>query len=740
MKRPLEEESNGERESDKKPDPVPPWRESKESSNQSGNTEPGAASVAATGTDDAKPEEDSTAQAKKAKMAATGTDDKPEEDSTAQAKKAKVAATGTDDDKPEEDSTAQAKAKVLRLQEHIKQLEKDYGPETEIHQRLQKDLDAAIAERDGVKPAPQAAPPSPPSPDPSDVPELPELPEPVAPGLLPPGPMKPGQISGAVIHSEPFVLGEPFVYGEPFVHGEPVVHGEPFKRVFVVPDHIQQLANFQKTEEVRKELHVSVEGDDAEICAPISSFEELGVLPEYVLQSLRTTGRQTPMPIQAQALPIILAGHDLIGIAKTGSGKTLAFLLPAIVHIEDQKPLAMWDSTPIALILAPTRELVAQIAQEAGNLCMQSSKGSHGPRGIWAQEVYGGKQRREQLMKAKGAALIAATPGRLADFVNNNDLSLDRITYLVLDEADRMLDLGFQSDVQNFSSRIRADRHSLFFSATWPKEVQELATDICLNAQQPVIIRVGQHEDGTVATRADIFQEVVVFDGDDWQQREMSKKNYLYGYLRKVLQDPGNKVLVFVSSKALADELATNLGSEGFLTDSMHGGRKQWDRDEVLSKFKGDEFRMLVATDVMGRGLDIPSITHVVIYDMGDIEDYIHRIGRTARGNTDRPGHALTLFEYNKKWPELARGLVKVLEDSQQVVPPDLVQIAEEVESGQREVVDRHNPFNKNSKKSSGKVQSAWWQQEEPGWQQGPGWQMMGPGWGPPGWPGDWWW
>lgn len=456
----------------------------------------------------------------------------------------------------------------------------------------------------------------------------------------------------------------------------------------------------------RENLHVTVEGAAVEAIAPITSFDQLGVLPSYLLQALEESGRRNPMPIQAQALPIILAGQDLVGIAKTGSGKTLAFLLPAIVHIEAQPPPKIEDAMPIALVLAPTRELVAQIAEEAGKLLDKSEEGSH-PRGIWAQEVYGGKQRQQQLGKSKGASIIAATPGRLSDFVNSGDLSLDRVTYFALDEADRMLDLGFQDDIQNFSSRIRADRHTLFFSATWPIHVQELATNLCLNSSQPAILRVGQGEAGAGATRKDIVQKVVVFDEYDWDAREKAKKALLYSHLREVLQVQSHKVLVFVSSKVLADELTETLGSEGFLTDAMHGGRKQWDRDEVLARFKRDEFRLLVATDVMGRGLDIPTITHVVIYDMGDIDDYVHRIGRTARGNSGLAGHALTLFEYNKKWPELAAGLVKVLEDSEQEVPDALRQIAEEVESGERETKDRHTAVSKPNKTTMARIKNA---------------------------------
>lgn len=472
-------------------------------------------------------------------------------------------------------------------------------------------------------------------------------------------------------------------------------------------DACQDLMAALNIEVRRQELLVAVEGAAAQACAPIAGFNEVDVLPDYVMQALKDSGRDTPMPIQAQALPLILAGHDLIGIAKTGSGKTLAFLLPAMVHIEAQKPLAKDDVTPIALVLAPTRELVAQIAEEAGKLTASSEHGRHGPRGIWAQEVYGGKQRHTQLAKAHGAALIAATPGRLADFVNSGDMSLDRVTFFVLDEADRMLDLGFQSDIENFSGRIRADRHTLFFSATWPQAVQELATNLCLNSQQPIILRVGQNDDGAGATRADIYQKVVVFDEYDWTKREDEKKAFLYSHLREVLKDKSNKILVFVGSKTLADELAYTLAGEGFETDSMHGGRKQWDRDEVLARFKRDEFRLLVATDVMGRGLDIPSITHVVVFDMGDIDDYVHRIGRTCRGNAGLPGHALTLFEYNKKWPELAEGLVKVLERSGQEVPDGLRKIAEEVAKGTRDVVDRHNYIAKPTKTQMARIATA---------------------------------
>jgi len=444
-------------------------------------------------------------------------------------------------------------------------------------------------------------------------------------------------------------------------------------------------------EEQRVEMKVQVEKTPEGAVYPmLSTFEELGVFQDYIFKSLEEMKITGPMPIQAQSLPIVLRGEDLIGIARTGSGKTLAFLLPAMVHVEAQAPPNRDQATPIVLILAPTRELVHQIAQEAGKLCEHSGNGaSSHPRGIWAECVYGGKQRNEQLQRARGCSIIAATPGRLTDYLNAGDMTLDRTTYFVLDEADRMLDYGFQGDVEDIQSKIRKDRHMLFFSATWPPEVEELATSLCVDGRQPVVIRVGQGDQGAAATRPDIIQQVEVFDQDDWRERDEKKKAFLYAHIREVLKDPTKKMLVFVNNKIFANELRDNLYEEGFETDAMHGGRKQWDRDAVLARFKANEFKLLVATDVMGRGLDIPDITHVVIYDMGDVDDYVHRIGRTARGLSGLTGHALTLFEYNSKWPELPAALQKVLEDSGSPVPEDLARIAAEAASGEREVQER---------------------------------------------------
>jgi ATP-dependent RNA helicase DDX5/DBP2 len=271
------------------------------------------------------------------------------------------------------------------------------------------------------------------------------------------------------------------------------------------------------------------------------------------------------------------------------------------------------------------------------------------------------------------------------DVVSDGSISMDRVTYLVLDEGDRMLDEGFEDQMRSIASRIREDRHMLFFSATWPKKVQDLAKNLCQSGQRPMRIRVGQSNESGATSREDIVQEVVVFDDGDWGERDVKKQKFLAAHLREALEQEGTKVLVFVSTKDLAEKMSWQFHKEGFPASALHGGRSQDQRMKELEKFKNSEVRLLVTTDVMGRGLDIPSISHVVVYDMGDIDDYVHRIGRTARGPYGK-GHALTLFEYNPKWPHIAEGLVLCLEAAGQHVPPELRQVAQEVERGEREV------------------------------------------------------
>eukprot|EP00931_Biecheleriopsis_adriatica_P054842 TRINITY_DN32311_c0_g1_i1.p1 TRINITY_DN32311_c0_g1~~TRINITY_DN32311_c0_g1_i1.p1 ORF type:complete len:531 (+),score=119.75 TRINITY_DN32311_c0_g1_i1:34-1626(+) len=465
------------------------------------------------------------------------------------------------------------------------------------------------------------------------------------------------------------------------------VYRKPFQRSFLDAPEVEDA----DVDVRRQALGICIEdrGTLRAVPSPINSFEELGVVPSYALESLRSHGIVAPLPVQAQALPLALSGCDLIGLAQTGSGKTLAFLLPAVVHIEAQVPLARNAATPIALVLAPTRELAVQIADEATKVLRRSREGNH-RNGVWAVCIYGGGKKHEQLKNLSwGSQIVVATPGRLLDFLGQGAVSLERVTYFVLDEADRMLDYGFSGDVATISGQVRPERQVLFFSATWSPAVQKLANGLCHQNSRPVRMSVGQG--GNVAkvegsarqAREGIVQEVVA-----------EKRRLLDEHLQDVLAaSEENKVLVFVSQKGLADELANNLWEAGFKAAAMHGGKSQDSRLWTLDQFRKGELRLLVATDVIGRGIDIPSVSHVVVYDMGLIEDYVHRIGRTARGKNGK-GHALAFFEYYYKEPGIAAELCDLLDAARQPVPEDLRRIAREVAAGQREVFGANAKWN----------------------------------------------
>jgi len=392
-----------------------------------------------------------------------------------------------------------------------------------------------------------------------------------------------------------------------------------------------------------------------------------------------------------------LSGRDVIGLAQTGSGKTLAFLLPASVHLQKQKSSqqpAPKVPAPYVLVLAPTRELAVQIADEANKLYDVAENGDRSSQGRTVA-VYGGEDKYKQQKRLWwGPDIVVGTPGRLTDFVSTSVLTLSRVTYFVLDEADRMLEYGFHDDVASVAKQMPPQRQMLFFSATWSKEVQQLAQGLCRSGSKPVRISYGQESkltsDGAPAkhvAREGIAQEVIVVDhaGDKhWDTQEAEKASKMDRHLKDVLQaSDDHKVLVFVSQKLLADKLSERLQKQGFKADAMHGGKSQDYRLWVLDQFRKGDLRLLVCTDVLGRGIDIPSVSHVVIHEMGEIEDYIHRIGRTARGQYGK-GHALVFFEFWDGSPQLAAHLIDVLAASKQPVPDQLRKIADDVASGRR--------------------------------------------------------
>ncbi|CAE8614766.1 unnamed protein product, partial [Polarella glacialis] len=486
--------------------------------------------------------------------------------------------------------------------------------------------------------------------------------------------------------------GGGFFVKRPAAKPKGVVGTTPFQKAFLEPPEALDIETTKDMNRRREELQIEVALlDHLDTFPPLGSFEDLqGILPDYAFACLAAMGIEGPMAIQAQALPLVLAGLDLIGIAKTGSGKTLAYLLPALPHIEVQPPLPRQDGSPgspLALVLAPTRELAVQISDEAKKLVQASQGSSRHPGGVGAGVLYGGGSASKgwQLADIQRAGhIVAATPGRLLDVMSTGEVSLDRVTYLVLDEADRMLECGFGEQVGCIGLAVRSDRQTLFFSATWPDEVEQLASAMCSSGISPAKVMVGQRGSGDgPASREDIVQEVVVFNQPSWEARDLAKQELLYAHLRETLAVPEHKVLVFVSRKSLADELGQRLWDEGFQANTMHGGKSQEHRLAAIEGFRTGQYQLLVATDVMGRGLDIPNISHVVVFDMGEIDDYVHRIGRTARGLLGK-GHALTFFEYDRKWPGLARELCDVLVASSQQVPPDLIALVNNV-NGQGE-------------------------------------------------------
>jgi ATP-dependent RNA helicase DDX5/DBP2 len=407
----------------------------------------------------------------------------------------------------------------------------------------------------------------------------------------------------------------------------------------------------KEVEEIRRNNNIVV-SSHSKVPKPVTSFEQMQ-LPDSISQTLAGLGFTAPTPIQMQGVPVALSGCDLIGLAETGSGKTLAFVLPAIVHIQAQPRLERGDG-PIALVLAPTRELACQILAETQKFIRGT--------GIRPACCYGGVPKGQQARDLRyGAELVIATPGRLIDFLTDGthaaQTNLRRVTYLVLDEADRMLDMGFEPQVRKIVADIRPDRQTLLWSATWPKEVQSLARDLC--REEPVQITVGSA--GKKANDR-ITQHIIVC--------EESEKSERLKTLLETIIDGTSKIIIFTDTKRGADQLQRSLRSQGVSALAIHGDKTQQERDWTLDQFKKGRCLVLIATDVASRGLDVKDVMYVVNYDFPkQIEDYIHRIGRTGRGGSS--GVAYSIFNRGDN-SRLATDLIKVLRDCKQDIPADL--------------------------------------------------------------------
>nr|XP_033204340.1 probable ATP-dependent RNA helicase DDX5 isoform X2 [Bombus vancouverensis nearcticus] len=372
----------------------------------------------------------------------------------------------------------------------------------------------------------------------------------------------------------------------------------------------------------------------------------------------RENAEITIKAIQAQGWPIALSGRDLVAIAQTGSGKTLGYVLPAIVHIIHQPRLGNGDG-PIALILAPTRELAQQI-QEVANCFGEAA-------GVRNTCIFGGAPKGPQAHDLeRGVEICIATPGRLIDFLERGTTNLRRCTYLVLDEADRMLDMGFEPQIRKIIEQIRPDRQVLMWSATWPKEVRALAEDFLTDYTH---LNIGSL---TLSANHNIIQIVDVC-------QEFEKDLKLYRLLQEIGNEKENKTIIFVETKRKVDDITRNIRRDGWQALSIHGDKNQQERDHVLQEFKSGRAPILVATDVAARGLDVDDVKYVINFDYpSSSEDYIHRIGRTGRRR--QTGTAYAFFTtHNMKH---AGDLIEVLREAGQNINPRLTEMAELAKSG----------------------------------------------------------
>jgi ATP-dependent RNA helicase RhlE len=342
----------------------------------------------------------------------------------------------------------------------------------------------------------------------------------------------------------------------------------------------------------------------------LTSFNDFG-LAEPIARALAQESYTTPTPIQTQAVPLVLAGRDLIGIAQTGTGKTAAFALPILNRLA-ARPKAPERKTCRVLVLSPTRELSAQILDSfrtyGRHLRVSSTLAIGGvPMGKQVRALMG------------GVDILVATPGRLLDLVRGNALRLSRVEVLVLDEADRMLDMGFIHDIRTIVAKLPSERQTLLFSATMPREIAELAGEMLRNPARVAVTPAA-------STVERIAQRII-------HTERAAKPALLVEVLRR---EPVERALVFTRTKHGADKVVRGLAKAGIAAEAIHGNKTQSQRDRVMAAFRAGRIRTLIATDIAARGIDVDGISHVINYDLPNVpESYVHRIGRTARAGAE---------------------------------------------------------------------------------------------------------
>ncbi|XP_022943844.1 DEAD-box ATP-dependent RNA helicase 37-like isoform X1 [Cucurbita moschata] len=409
---------------------------------------------------------------------------------------------------------------------------------------------------------------------------------------------------------------------------------------------------------------IPVETSGENVPPPVNTFAEID-LGEALNQNIRRCKYVKPTPVQRHAIPISLGGRDLMACAQTGSGKTAAFCFPIISGIMKgqnmQRPArGARTAYPLALILSPTRELSMQIHEEARKFSYQT--------GVRVVVAYGGSPINLQLRDLeRGADILVATPGRLVDLLERAKVSLQMIRYLALDEADRMLDMGFEPQIRKIVEQMDMPppgvRQTMLFSATFPREIQRLASDFLSSYIFLAVGRVGSSTD-LIAQRVEFVHE---------SDKRSHLLDLLHAQRSNGVQGKQSLTLVFVETKKGADALEHWLCLNGFPATTIHGDRTQQEREQALRSFRSGNTPILVATDVAARGLDIPHVAHVVNFDLpNDIDDYVHRIGRTGRAG--KTGLATAFFNENNS--SIARSLADLMQESNQEVPDWLSRFA----------------------------------------------------------------
>jgi len=393
------------------------------------------------------------------------------------------------------------------------------------------------------------------------------------------------------------------------------------------------------------------------------SFEKLGLSPE-ILRAIADQGYTKPTPVQAQSIPVVLEGHDVLAGAQTGTGKTAGFTLPMLNIMQENHPERGRTKKIRALVLTPTRELAAQVAESV------ATYGKYTP--IRSTVVFGGVGINPQIQKLRrGIDILVATPGRLLDLANQREVDLSQIEFFVLDEADRMLDMGFIHDIRRVLKLLPQKRQNLLFSATFSEEIKKLAQGFL---KSPVYVEVARNETSHQVTQ--VVHPV-----------SKAKKRALLSKL--ISEGEWQQVLVFTKTKHGANRLTKQLESDGIGAAAIHGNKSQTARTKALAGFKAGNIRVLVATDIAARGLDIDQLPHVVNYELPNVpEDYVHRIGRTGRaGNT---GEAMSLVSSDED--KLLRAIERLIKkDISKVsiegfeVDPEDIKVAQQEAQAQKQ-------------------------------------------------------